>query len=241
MTRLPRPGIVVTEKPKDTLHPPSSFIRHDVPLICRFDQSVRLIKVNSDVTPGPGRCIRSGRVSISSHGALLCVVGVVGVEVQDDVVDAVDSPRLTCCLLLGTVWRWLEVWRLGGQHQPAGQVVRGLQGGLYVLVLVPPVLGGVGQLLGDVEVGGGGGGGGDVVVDVGPVVPGRLLLLLGCEGAGSGGEGEGGGGPVLALLPHSHLQQVEQFLRPPTLEGEHSRTDRLPPSLETEQPVLLTV
>ena len=86
--------------------------------------------------------------------------------------------------------------RLGGQHQPGRQVVRGLQAGLDVLVLVSPVLGGVGQLLRDVEVrrGGGGGGRGDVVVNVGALLRALFVLVVRGEVAGGGGgEGEGGG------------------------------------------------
>ena len=79
MTRLPRPGIVVTEKPKDTLHPPSSFIRHDVPLICRFDQSISFIKVNGDVASAPGRCLSGGRCSVRCDNVVLRVVGDGGV------------------------------------------------------------------------------------------------------------------------------------------------------------------
>ena len=39
-------------------------------------------------------------------------------------------------------------------------------------------------------------------------------------------------------LPHSHLQQVEQLLCPPALEGVDTRAHGLPPGLETEQSVL---
>ena len=90
------------------------------------------------------------------------VVGVAGVQVQHDVVDAVDgrgglADRLTVLLCRGLETDW--------------QIVRGLEEVRPdVLVLVSRVLRGVGQLLGDVEVGGGGGCGRDVTVDVVPAV-----------------------------------------------------------------------
>ena len=42
----------------------------------------------------------------------------------------------------------------------------------------------------------------------------------------------------LTLLPHPHLQQVEQLLSSAALEGVNTRADSLPPRLETEEPIL---
>ena len=109
---------------------------------------------------------------------VLSVVGVAGVEVQHDVVDAVDgrgelADRLTVLLYRGLETDW------PGRDHPDWKIVRGLECvGPDVLVLVSRVLRGVGQLLGDVEVGGGGGSGGDVTVDVVPGVPAILNNIV---------------------------------------------------------------
>ena len=180
------------------------------------------------------------------------VLIVVGVEVQHNVVDAVDGRGGLTDGLRVLLYRRLEADRAGREDHPDWQVVRGLQDlGPDVLVLVSRVLGGVGQLLGDVEVGGGGGGGGDVAVDVVPAVLHGVLrrarctrgvLVVRCEERPGAEAGDQGGLlsllSLLALLPYSDLQQVEKLLCPPALEGVNTRAHSLPPGLETEQPVL---
>ena len=87
MTRLPSPGVVVIEKSDEKYLYLLSVTLKDIPLICRFDQSISFIKVNGDVASAPGRCVSGGRCSVRCDNVVLRVVGDGGVEVQHDVVD----------------------------------------------------------------------------------------------------------------------------------------------------------